>query len=319
MAITLRKLSPALGYEVRGLDLTSDVSAEDHADILRAWVDAGVLLFRGGRSEAVHMRLSQLFGELQPSALADLNQADNPYLMSLKYEPSTESARKKGCHIVDGVERAGFLGWHWDQSFMPVIVRGAVLRMLEPSQVAGETGFIDAIAAYERLSPAMKQRIEALEVVYEFNGAQERNRFGFPDVQLPPGRDIRGTPSDPDRYKFPASVHPLVITQAETGRKILKLSPMHASYILGMDRVESEDLLHELADHLVDDRFAYYHRWEKDDMVVWDNWRVIHSAKGVPLDCTRRAMRTTILGDYDRGRYLDPSLDRTVMYGRFDD
>ena len=313
------RLDGPLGFAISGVDLEHDLAPEVVARILDAWIEGGVLLFRGVGSERAQLALSRIFGELQPSALEDLNQADNPYLMALEYVPGTESARRKGCHLVNGVERAGFLGWHWDQSFMPTIVRGAVLRMVEPPAVAGETGFIDAIAAYERLSPAMKARIEGLEVVYEYNGPQERNRFGFPDVQLIPGRDIAGTPSDTTRYSFPPSVHPLVITQAETGRKVLKLSPMHASRILGLDSEESEALLHELADHLVDERFAYYHRWEKDDMVAWDNWRVIHSAPGIPLDCTRRAMRTTILGDYNRGRYLDPSLDRERIGARIAD
>ncbi|HEX7929672.1 MAG TPA: TauD/TfdA family dioxygenase, partial [Sphingomicrobium sp.] len=81
-------------------------------------------------------------------------------------------------------------------------------------------------------------------------------------------------------------------------------------YILGMERTESDALLAQIADHLVDPAFAYFHEWQENDLVVWDNWRTIHSANGVPLHCRRRARRTTIMGDYKVGRYLDPSLDR---------
>jgi taurine dioxygenase len=77
-----------------------------------------------------------------------------------------------------------------------------------------------------------------------------------------------------------------------------------------MDRGESDVLLTELADHLTDPAFAYFHKYQKNDMVVWDNWRIIHSANGVPLDCPRTARRTTIAGDYKVGRYLDEALDR---------
>jgi taurine dioxygenase len=94
---------------------------------------------------------------------------------------------------------------------------------------------------------------------------------------------------------------------------------MHAKYILGMDRAESDALLEELANHLVDPAHAYFHKWAKDDIVVWDNWRVIHSAKGVPVDCVRRARRTTIAGDYEVGRYLDPTLKSEQFTARFDD
>ncbi|MEJ0045241.1 MAG: TauD/TfdA family dioxygenase [Rhodospirillales bacterium] len=57
---------------------------------------------------------------------------------------------------------------------------------------------------------------------------------------------------------------------------------MHARYVLGMGRDESDALLEEIAEHLVDPRYAYFHAWGRDDMIVWDNWRVIHSANGVP-------------------------------------
>jgi taurine dioxygenase len=45
-------------------------------------------------------------------------------------------------------------------------------------------------------------------------------------------------------------------------------------------------------------------------MPWYPNWRMIHGAQGVPLDCFRLARRTTISGDYMAGRYLDPTLNR---------
>ena len=93
-------------------------------------------------------------------------------------------------------------------------------------------------------------------------------------------------------------------------RKVLKLSPMHAQCILGMEQAESDALLTELAENLVDERYAYFHKWRKHDMIVWDNWRVIHCANGVPPSCRRLAHRTTIIGDYGYGRYLDATRDR---------
>ncbi len=309
MSIETRRLSPSLGLEVLGVDLTRDIPVETQDAIQRAWIDAGVVLFRGcGTSDEIHMRVSRLFGQLEPAATTMLNNPDNPFLMTLAYDPDETTRRTSQHYRVDGIARAGWLGWHWDQSFMPTIVRGAVLRMAEPAAEMGETGFIDAIAAYDRLSPAMKARIEGLEVVYEFNPDFTSGQFGFPkDIQK---LDVPTSVSAALKYDFPPVVHPLVITQHETGRKVLKLSPMHARWILGMDRTEGDALLEELAQHLVEERHAYFHRWGKDDMVVWDNWRIIHSARGVPLHCRRKAMRTTIMGDYKVGRYLDPTLDR---------
>lgn len=304
--LKIRSLAPNFGAEIIGVDLSRPLG-DDVVDAVRAaWIEAGVLLFRGAdQDDEAQMRLSRLFGEMEPAATTELNDPVNKFMMTLAYDPADPTGRPAPFYNVDGVDRAGWLGWHWDQSFMPTIVRGAVLRMTHPAREMGETGFIDAIEAYDRLTEEQKQRIEGLEIVYEFNPDFCSGQFGFP-------KDIRrlDMPTKAMNFDFPPVVHPLVITQQETGRKVLKLSPMHARYVLGMDKAESDALLTEIAEHLVDPRFAYFHKWQTNDMLVWDNWRVIHGATGVPLDCERRARRTTIMGDYEVGRYLDPALDR---------
>ena len=306
--VTTRPLTARFGAEVIGVDLSRPLDDATAEKVRNIWIDAGLLLFRGrDNGDEAQMRLSRLFGEMEPAATAELNDPNNQFMMTLAYDPDDTAPRFQQHYNVDGIDRAGWLGWHWDQSFMPTIVRGAVLRMDVPSAEMGETGFIDAIEAYDRLPPALRERIENLEVVYEFNADFVSGQFGFPkDIKALP----RERPSKESSFDFPPVVHPMVIIQVETGRKVLKLSPMHARYILGMDKGESDLLLAEVADHLVDSNFAYFHRWEANDMVVWDNWRIIHSANGVPLHCRRRARRTTIAGDYKVGRYLDSSLER---------
>ena len=78
------------------------------------------------------MRLSRVFGEMEPAATKDMNEPDNPYLMRLEYAPNKRGGFQQH-YNVGGIDRAGWLGWHWDQSFIPTIVRGAVLRMTKPA------------------------------------------------------------------------------------------------------------------------------------------------------------------------------------------
>ena len=319
LALEVRPLDDPFGAEVIGADLSRPLDDATVEAIRAAWIEHGILLFRGeALDDAAQTRLSAVFGEMEPAATADLNDATNRFMMTLAYDPANPTGRPNPFYAVDGIERAGWLGWHWDQSFMPTIVRGAVLRMTQPAREMGETGFIDAVRAYERLSEEMKARIDGLEVVYQFNPDFCSGQFGFP-------ADIRRLDIAGDKkvggasYDFPPVVHPLVITQAETARKVLKLSPMHARYVLGIDKPESDALLTELAAHLTAPETAYFHTWQRNDMMVWDNWRVIHSASGVPLDCPRSARRTTIAGDYKVGRYLDPALDRERAVKRFVD
>jgi taurine dioxygenase len=310
VTITRTPLSEHIGVELQGVDLEQPLTDSVKQALYDAWVEHGLVLIRGAlHSEEAHLRLSQVFGEMEPSATASLNSVENPFLMELRQTPNNPKSRR---YLVNGEMRVGFIGWHWDQAFMPTIVRGAVLRMVEPAEAGGSTGFIDAVAAYDRLPEETKSRIEGLEMVYEFDPAMERNP-GFP-------RDVVSLNGVSGRQRdFPPVVHPLVITQPETGRKVLKLSPTHVRHIVGMDQVESDALIDELADVLTEDTYAYYHQWETDDVIIWDNWRVIHSASGVPDGVSRLGIRTTIAGDYNVGRYLDPTLDKHNPPERFDD
>ena len=322
MELIVRPLSP-FGAEIIGVDLDEPGALDGGvAEALRdAWVEHGILLFRHAlHSEDAHLRLSRVFGDPQPSVVKRINEASNPYLMKLEQRPLDAGGETFALFEVDGQRRTGWLGWHWDQAFTAEIVRGALLRMIRPAAQDGRSGFIDAAQAYARLGPELQRRIEGLEVVYHFTGDQEANRFGFP-------RSLRVVEHNPKRAaalvryrgEFPPVVHPLVITQRETGRRILKLSPMHAQRILGMAEADSDVLLHELAEHLTDARFAYFHTWQADDAIVWDNWRTIHCATGVPFDVDRFAQRTTIVGDYKLGRYLDPAQAPQGERRRLDD
>jgi taurine dioxygenase len=307
--ITRTPLSEHIGVELYGVDLDQPLTGSVRQALHDAWIESGLVLLRGAlHSNEAQLRLSEVFGEMEPSATSFLNSVENPYLMELRQTPNNPKSRR---YIIDGEKRVGYIGWHWDQAFMPTIVRGAVLRMVEPATAGGSTGFIDGIAAYNRLSEETKATIDGLEVVYEFNPAMEQNP-GFP-------RDVVSLNGAAGKRNFPPVVHPLVITQPETGRKVLKLSPTHVRHILGMDKPESDALIVELADVLTEDRYAYYHEWATDDVIIWDNWRVIHCASGVPEGVSRLGIRTTIAGDYDVGRYLDPTLDKNNPPERFDD
>nr|WP_302054139.1 TauD/TfdA family dioxygenase [Sphingomonas tagetis] len=296
----------AEGFALQAFDinLSQDVSEQDRKIIIDAWTQSGLLLFRGvNDSEAGHMRLSHCFGTPEISVKKEFNSGQNPYLLDLKYTSADKDVMRNAVDY-HGESRAGFIGWHWDQAFAPRIIRGAVLRMLVPAATHGETGFIDAIAAYDRLPQTLRERIEGLEVVYQYRAKAN-------PICFPPGVSDQSSGRDDAamRRDFPPTVHPMVITQRETGRKILKLSPMYADHVLGMTREDSQKLFEEIAEYLLDERHAYFHQWQAQDMIVWDNWRILHSARGHSFDDFRHPQRTTIGGDYALGRYLDTEID----------
>jgi hypothetical protein len=170
---------------------------------------------------------------------------------------------------------------------------GGILHATKITSRGRETGYIDQIDAYERLPDEVKERIDDLEVVYRF-GPPESSPFCCRESV----RYLKVGPANRSMYAraerdWPPVVHPLVFTQAETGRKALNLSPRFAQHVLGIERQESDELLTILSNHLWDSP-AYYHRWGPDEMVLWDNWRMLHRVTPAPYEEVRIVERTTL-------------------------
>src|SRR5258706_14078547 len=107
----IRPLSP-FGAEVIGLDLDDEAAlgADARQTLLAAWVEHGILLFRNAlHSEQAHLRLSRVFGDPQPSAVSKINDASNPYLMTLNQRPSDASKETFTLFEIDGQQRTGWL------------------------------------------------------------------------------------------------------------------------------------------------------------------------------------------------------------------
>ena len=56
---------------------------------------------------------------------------------------------------------------------------------------------------------------------------------------------------------------------------------------------ESEEIKKYLIDHVNKDEFIFSYKWDKGDVVVWDNLSVMHKASEVK-NCTRIMHRITI-------------------------
>jgi taurine dioxygenase len=83
------------------------------------------------------------------------------------------------------------------------------------------------------------------------------------------------------------------------------VSPWMAKGVVGLDQPAADELLHAIAEEINDKAkgLCYFHRWRPADMVVWDNWRILHSVSGSPPEYARCMHRTTIEGDYGLGRF----------------
>ncbi len=288
------------GATVAGLTREHLESAEVRRRLNAFWIEKGVLLFRGGESsQEMQLELSRCFGTLEPHLFPESRQEGFPDLVKIKFYPEDGSY-----YEVNGEMRGGWLPWHCDLMYTHRINRGGILRPAQLPSSGGETGFIDQIAAYDRLPADLRDQIEGLHVVYQVEidmSAQPFTNHG--EVRLV-RMAASGSNIEKRKFSYPRVIHPMVYTQIETGRKILNISPGFALGIYEDGTAKGDALLREVIEICTEPAVAYFHMWQEDDMVLWDNWRTLHCAKGVPPAQTRVMERTTIAGDYALGRPL---------------
>lgn len=264
------------------------------------WIDKGVIVFKGLADLETQVQLSEIYGEPEIHPLLVGIDRPREHFVIAEIEYVQEDG---DLYEIDGELRGGYLPWHFDLAYMERINHGGILRGAVLPKRGGETGFIDRIAAYDALPSHLKERIEGLRVIHHYLADATKARFGErPDKCLQLSRNITMALEHPS-VQNPVT-HPLVYTQKETGRKVLNISPWHAVGIEGMENAEGDELVAEVVDHLIRPELAYFHKWQQDDMVLWDNWRMLHCACGVPPGEQRKMRRTTIAGDYALGRRL---------------
>ena len=99
------------------------------------------------------------------------------------------------------------------------------------------------------------------------------------------------------REKFPKVRHPVVRTHPETGRKLLYVNRFFVSHIEDLDSDESFALLDRLCRTADTIEFQFRHRWQRHDVVFWDNRAVQHYATSDYWPATRIMERASIIGD----------------------
>ena len=272
------------------------------APLRHLWIERGLLIFRDGDSHpAFHIGLSRVFGELQVHSVREILVDGYDELIQLVSDPATSSITE-----VDGVARAGFIPWHSDQVFTAQINHGGILKIVERPATDGETGFVDQIEAYQRLPAELQDRCEQLEVVYQLRPGDFTRFLPYRSLRKIKAAAINDELSRrAENGDFPPVAHPLVFVQPETGRKVLNFSPSFALGVLGMPVSEGRALLMELARAITNKALVYDHCWRDGDLVLWDNWRMLHCARGVQPGAIRVGHRTSIAGDYALGRHLE--------------
>jgi taurine dioxygenase len=84
--------------------------------------------------------------------------------------------------------------------------------------------------------------------------------------------------TEAQRKAKPPVSHPMVLTHPITGRKVLYANPGYAVRVNELPPKESGELLEFLFEQQLKPEYRYASRWEKGDVLMWEDIGTIHSA-----------------------------------------
>jgi alpha-ketoglutarate-dependent taurine dioxygenase len=279
--LTVRKLAPALGAEVRGIDMRQPLDPKTFHELHDIWMEHLVLVFPEQHiTDAEHVSFTRNFGEPE-----------------IFHQKIIRSERVKEIFRVSNVDENGVLmppdhpvaqqvalaqSWHTDSSYRTIPCTGALLHGVEVSRTGGETQFTNMYLAYEALPDSLKRQIE---------GRKARHNFAYLHTQA----NLKPL-TEEERAAMPAIWQPMVRKHPVSGRKSLYISPIYNDAVEGLSSEEAFQLIAELTRIAEDPGFVYTHRWEPDDVLMWDNRCTMHQV--TPFDPRERRVmhRTTIVG-----------------------
>lgn len=276
--LNVRPFSATLGAEISGLDLTQPQSDDIISRVRNAWYEHLVLVFRGqSLTDDDLVTFSRHFGDL------DMVPGWEPF--SPEGHPEVlvvSNVREDGTAI--GVLGDGEASWHTDMAYIAQPPPASLLYSLEIPETGGDTSFMNMYAALETLPSELRRAIDGKflnhDSSHDSGGNLRPNHQMFESLASAPG--VR---------------HPIIRSHPETGKPALFLGRRLHAWVVGMDVAESEALLDRLWEHCLSEDLTYSHRWQRGDLLMWDNRVTMHRRE--PFDATaRRVMhRTQIKGD----------------------
>jgi len=271
--IDARPIAGALGAEIYGADLSTDLDEAVIAEIRAALDEHLVVFFRDQDIQPKHqLAFAKHFGEV----------VEYPMVKGLEECPEIVPVLKLA-H-----ERVNFGGlWHSDTAYLETPPSGAILVARELPPFGGDTLFANMYLAYETLSDGMKAMLDEL-------------------IGINSSAKARVTQTREDRMKSDAKVdvdtvligeHPVIRTNPDTGRKSLYVNYGHTVRFKGMSEAESAPVLNFLFQHLCRPEFTCCFKWRPGSIAFWDNRVTQHNPVNDYHGYKRLMHRVTIAGD----------------------
>lgn len=261
--------------EVSGIDLARPLSPEISQEIRNIFGYFGVLVFRDQTLTPTQFSdFSKNLGPLHVHHLAESTFPDHPEVRVLS------NVKKKGKYI--GQYHAGHY-WHTDLIFLEQVGYATILHGVECPPEGADTLFADVRTAYDEMPDAMRRQLEGKmalhDHVYSYNTI-------YPERPPLTERQISGVP--------PVH-HPMICVHPQTGRKAVYLTVPTTRTLGDLNEQETSALLRDVEKICTQDKYVYAHKWQKGDVLMWDNLCCMHAATSFDEKYDRIMYRTQIL------------------------
>ena len=268
----VNRLSPTIGGEILGIDLSKPLDKETKTLLYEALLTYKVIFFRDQEiSTEQHIDFSKNFGELEIHPFAPKKESFPEVLVI------THNEKSKGRENT----------WHSDVTWRMEPSLGSVLRMIEKPQHGGDTLFADMDAAYNGLSNAIKEKLEGAIAVHDFENFRNRLiKEGKSDEEIKAFNEL-----------YPMPEHPVIRTHPDTKRKVIYVNAAFTKYIKGWDQEESREMLNFLYSQASIPEYQCRFAWQDNSIAFWDNRACQHYANSDYWPHVRKVERVTIIGD----------------------
>jgi taurine dioxygenase len=277
--LDVRPLSPLIGAEIHGVDISRPM-VEHLVGEVRAVLN---------RYHVIFFRDQDLTPEGQAAFAAQFGEVTEAHPV----QPSIPSHSQVLAIDAQEGDRASW--WHTDVTFVDTPPLGSILHLREVPPVGGDTMWASLQDAYDRLAEPMRAMCDTLIAIHHdpWFAAEVEENGGY-------------TWNGEFRPKLTPSIHPVVRTHPENGRKGLFVNEHFTTLILGMSPIESRGILDTLYRHCVQPEMTCRFRWEPGSVAFWDNRATMHYALDDFGSARRFGHRVTLRGD----RPFGPAMPR---------
>lgn len=260
-ALEMTPLHPRYGVEIHGIDL-NDADNALYAQIRAAFEEHSLLLFRGqDLSDEAHLRFGRYFGPVENRSVPDLKEGKEfrvPEVSNI-----TDDGGVTGEMDMHTLNLKANMLWHCDSTFLPIPALTNILIARVVTKEGGATEFASTRAGWADMPEELKARIRGRGLWHRYGHSRRKISPELAASQL--------FTKWKDQHWNPVWKNPV------NGREALYIAS-HAYAVDGLDELEGQRLIDELAEFVTKPEYVFSHPWSVGDVLVWDQRAVLHRA-----------------------------------------